>query len=119
MKQFTDEEKAKMIEKIDELDIDITMYRKATNVLDLSLENEDAVEGFIDDPTSPINYDFIEDQYRDEDSYYWVIDLQNNSPELIANSKEQLWVQIDKAIKAKSDDSFYKAIKAKINTKQN
>ena len=65
MKQFTDEEKAKMLEKINELDIDITMYRKATNVLDLSLENEDAVEGFIDDPTSPINYDFIEDQYEE------------------------------------------------------
>ena len=101
MKQFTDEEKAKMIEKIDELDIDITMYRKATNVLDLTLGNEDAVEGFIDDPASPVNYDFIEDQYEDKDSYYWGIDLQNNSPELIANSKEQLWVQIDKAIKAK------------------
>ena len=102
MKQFTDEEKTKMLEKIDELDIDITMYRKATNVLDLTLGNEDAVEGFIDDPTSPVNYDFIEDQYEDKDSYYWVIDLQNNSPELIANSKEQLWVQIDKAIEAKS-----------------
>ena len=102
MKQFTDEEKTKMLEKIDELDIDITMYRRATNVLDLSLENEDAVEGFIDDPTSPVNYDFIEDQYEDKDSYYWVIDLQNNNPKLIANSKEQLWVQIDKAIKTKS-----------------
>ena len=102
MKQFTDKEKAEMLEKIDELDIDITMYRKATNVLDLNLGIEDAVEDFIDDPTSPINYDFIEDQYEDKDSYYWVIDLQNNSPELlIANSKEQLWVQIDKAIKAK------------------
>ena len=101
MKQFTDKEKAEMLEKIDELDIDITMYRKATNVLDLTLGNEDAVEDFIDDPTSPVNYDFIEDQYEDKDSYYWVIDLQNNSPELIANSKEQLWVQIDKAIKEK------------------
>ena len=119
MKQFTDEEKAEMLEKIDELDIDITMYRKATNVLDLNLGIEDAVEGFIDDPTSPVNYDFIEDQYEDKDSYYWVIDLQNNSPELIANSEEQLWVQIGKAIKAKSSDNFYKAIKAKINTKQN
>ena len=101
MKQFTDKEKAEMIQKIDELDINVTMYRKATNVLELNLENKDAIDGFIDDPTSPINYDFIEDQYEDEDSYYWVIDLQNNSPELTANNKEQLWVQIDKAIKAK------------------
>lgn len=101
MKQFTDKEKAEMIQKIDELDINVTMYRKATNVLELNLENEDAIDGFIDDPTSPINYDFIEDQYEDEDSYYWVIDLQNNSPELTANNEEQLWVQIDKAIKAK------------------
>lgn len=101
MKQFTDKEKAEMIQKIDELDINVTMYHKATNVLELNLENEDAIDGFIDDPTSPINYDFIEDQYEDEDSYYWVIDLQNNSPELTANNEEQLWVQIDKAIKAK------------------
>lgn len=108
MKQFTDEEKTKMIEKVDELDIDITMYRKATNVLDLNLGIEDAVADFIDDPTSPVNYDFIEDQYEDTDNYHWVIDLQNNSPELIANNKEQLWMQIDKAIKTKSADNLYK-----------
>lgn len=119
MKQFTNKEKAKMLQKIDELDINVTMYRKATNVLELNLENEDAIDGFIDDPTSPVNYDFIEDQYEDADRYYWVIDLQNNSPELTANNKEQLWVQIDKAIKTKSADSFYKAIETKMKTKQN
>lgn len=101
MKQFTDKEKAEMIKKIDELNINVTMYRKATNVLDLNLENEDAINGFIDDPASPINYDFIEDQYEDKDSYHWVVDSQNNSPELTADSKEQLWLQINKAIKAK------------------
>lgn len=120
MKQFTDEEKTKMLEKIDELDIDITMYRKATNVLDLNLGIEDAVADFIDDPTSPVNYDFIEDQYEDTDNYHWVIDLQNNSPELIANNKEQLWIQIDKAIKTKSADNLYKQRLGlgKINTRQ-
>ena len=40
MKQFTDEEKAKMLEKIDELDIDITMYRKGRQGVNFEEETD-------------------------------------------------------------------------------
>lgn len=98
---FTDEEKEQMVKDMGKLQIDITMYRKATNVLDLNLGTQDAIDGFIEDPTSPINYDFIEDQYEEKSAYYWVIDLQDGHKPLTALDKEQLWKQLDKAIKIK------------------
>lgn len=46
-----------------QLDIDITMYRKATNILDLDVGSNE-FDDFLDDISDPVYYHTIEENYE-------------------------------------------------------
>lgn len=75
---LSNNEKIKLLDKSRDLDIDITLYRRAVNVLGFNSEDLDA---FVQNISSPANYDFIEDQYPDDldSKLYWTFDLQDTN----------------------------------------
>lgn len=103
MKEFTEEEKIAMLKQADKLDINITMFRPALNVLSLNAYDADTITDFAIDPTSPILYDFIEDQYLDSSipKITWQIDQQNGKLPKDAHSKTELWQKLHEAINEK------------------
>lgn len=107
---LSNNEKIKLLDKSRDLDIDITLYRQAVNVLGFNSEDLDA---FIQDVSSPANYDFIEDQYPDDldSKLYWTFDLQDanltgedSSTILTAKNSGEFWEELSRAIEIKEKE---------------
>lgn len=107
---LSNNEKIKLLDKSRDLDIDITLYRQAVNVLGFNSEDLDA---FIQDVSSPANYDFIEDQYPDDldSKLHWTFDLQNanltgedRSTILTAKNSGEFWEKLSRAVEIKEKE---------------
>lgn len=107
---LSNNEKIKLLDKSRDLDIDITLYRQAVNVLGFNSEDLDA---FIQDVSSPANYDFIEDQYPDnlDSKLHWTFDLQDAnltgedcSTILTAKNSGEFWEELSRAIEIKEKE---------------
>lgn len=107
---LSNNEKIKLLDKSRDLDIDITLYRQAVNVLGFNSEDLDA---FIQDVSSPANYDFIEDQYPDDlnSKLHWTFDLQDanltgedRSTILTAKNSGEFWEELSRAIEIKEKE---------------
>lgn len=107
---LSNNEKIKLLDKSRDLDIDITLYRQAVNVLGFNSEDLDA---FIQDVASPANYDFIEDQYPDglDSKLHWTFDLQDanltgedRSTILTAKNAGEFWEQLSRAVEIKEKE---------------
>ena len=87
-----------------QLDIDITMYRKATNILDLDVGSNE-FDDFLDDISDPVYYHTIEENYETDENYYWIFDLQINYPycqtTIKVNTKDDFWGSLITAIERK------------------
>lgn len=103
MKSFTTDEKIAMINQADKLDIDITMFRPAINVLSLNAYDADTIETMAINPANPSLYDFIEDSYSDNsiNQITWQIDQQNGNPAKEAHTENELWQMLSQAISEK------------------
>lgn len=107
---LSNNEKIKLLNKSRDLDIDITLYRQAVNVLDFNSED---LDNFIQDISSPANYDFIEDQYPDDldSKLHWTFDLQDanltgedSSTILTAKNAGKFWEELSRAIEIKEKE---------------
>lgn len=107
---LSNNEKIKLLNKSRDLDIDITLYRQAVNVLDFSSED---LDNFIQDISSPANYDFIEDQYPDDldSNLHWTFDLQDanltgedSSTILTAKNSGEFWEELSRAVEIKEKE---------------
>lgn len=107
---LSNNEKIKLLDKSRDLDIDITLYRQAVNVLDFNSEDLDA---FIQDVSNPANYDFIEDQYPDDlnSKLHWTFDLQDanltgedRSTILTAKNSGEFWEKLSRAVEIKEKE---------------
>lgn len=107
---LSNNEKIKLLNRSCDLDIDITLYRQAVNVLDFNSEDLDA---FIQDVSNPVNYDFIEDQYPDDlnSKLHWTFDLQDanltgedSSTILTAKNAGEFWEQLSRAVEIKEKE---------------
>lgn len=101
---LTDKEKESLLIKARQLDISITMYKKATNILDLDVELNE-FEDFLTDITEPVYYHTIEEDYESDENYYWIFDLQISYPycatTIKVNTKEDFWPQLITAVNRK------------------
>ena len=102
--------KIKLLDKSRDLDIDITLYRQAVNVLGFNSEDLDA---FVQNISSPANYDFIEDQYPDDlnSKLHWTFDLQDanltgedRSTILTAKNSGEFWEKLSRAVEIKEKE---------------
>lgn len=95
-----------------QLDIDITMYRKATNILDLDVGSNE-FDDFLDDISDPVYYHTIEENYETDENYYWIFDLQIDYPycqtTIKVNTKDDFWGSLITAVERKK--SILKTIK--------
>ena len=107
---LSNNEKIKLLDKSRDLDIDITLYRQAVNVLGFNSEDLDA---FIQDVSSPANYDFIEDRYPDDlnSKLHWTFDLQDanltgedRSTILTAKNSGEFWEKLSRAVEIKEKE---------------
>ena len=107
---LSNNEKIKLLDKSRDLDIDITLYRQAVNVLGFNSEDLDA---FIQDVSSPANYDFIEDRYPDDlnSKLHWAFDLQDanltgedRSTILTAKNSGEFWEKLSRAVEIKEKE---------------
>ena len=107
---LSNNEKIKLLNRSCDLDIDITLYRQAVNVLDFNSEDLDA---FIQDVSNPVNYDFIEDQYPDDlnSKLHWTFDLQDanltgedRSTILTAKNSGEFWEKLSRAVEIKEKE---------------
>lgn len=107
---LSNNEKIKLLNKSRDLDIDITLYRQAVNVLDFNPED---LDDFVQDISSPVNYDFIEDQYPDnlDSKLHWTFDLQdanltgeNSSTILTAKNSGEFWEELSRAVEIKEKE---------------
>ena len=107
---LSNNEKIKLLNRSCDLDIDITLYRQAVNVLDFNSEDLDA---FVQNISSPANYDFIEDQYPDDlnSKLHWTFDLQDanltgedRSTILTAKNSGEFWEELLRAIEIKEKE---------------
>ena len=107
---LSNNEKIKLLNRSCDLDIDITLYRQAVNVLDFNSEDLDA---FIQDVSNPANYDFIEDQYPDDlnSKLHWTFDLQDanltgedRSTILTAKNSGEFWEKLSRAVEIKEKE---------------
>ena len=107
---LSNNEKIKLLDKSRDLDIDITLYRQAVNVLGFNSEDLDA---FVQNISSPANYDFIEDQYPDDlnSKLHWTFDLQDanltgedSSTILTAKNAGEFWEQLSRAVEIKEKE---------------
>ena len=107
---LSNNEKIKLLDKSRDLDIDITLYRQAVNVLGFNSEDLDA---FIQDVSCPANYDFIEDRYPDDlnSKLHWAFDLQDanltgedRSTILTAKNSGEFWEKLSRAVEIKEKE---------------
>lgn len=109
---LTDKEKESLLIKARQLDISITMYKKATNILDLDVDLNE-FEDFLTDITEPVYYHTIEEDYESDENYYWIFDLQIAYPycatTIKVNNKKDFWLQLITAINRK--ESILQTIK--------
>ena len=107
---LSNNEKIKLLDKSRDLDIDITLYRQAVNVLDFSSED---LDNFVQDVSSPANYDFIEDRYPDDlnSKLHWTFDLQDanltgkdRSTILTAKNSGEFWEKLSRAVEIKEKE---------------
>lgn len=107
---LSNNEKIKLLDKSRDLDIDITLYRQAVNVLDFSSED---LDNFVQDVSNPANYDFIEDQYPDDlnSKLHWTFDLQDanltgedRSTILTAKNSGEFWEKLSRAVEIKEKE---------------
>lgn len=107
---LSNNEKIKLLNRSCDLDIDITLYRQAVNVLDFNPED---LDDFVQDISSPANYDFIEDQYPDDldSKLHWTFDLQdanltgeNSSTILTAKNSGEFWEELSRAVEIKEKE---------------
>lgn len=101
---LTNKDKESLLLKAQQLDIDITMYRKATNILDLDV-GANEFDDFLNDISNPVYYHTIEENYETDENYYWIFDLQIDYPYcatiMTVNNKEDFWLQLITAINRK------------------
>ena len=107
---LSNNEKIKLLDKSRDLDIDITLYRQAVNVLGFNSEDLDA---FVQNISSPANYDFIEDQYPNDlnSKLHWTFDLQDanltgedRSTILTAKNSGEFWEKLSRAVEIKEKE---------------
>lgn len=93
---------AKLLKLADELNIEITMFQLAREVLTLAPDNYDDVSANI---SNPINYYLDETQIPEylEQKHSWLIDLQDGDGDhcFEAKTKDELWNKLRLAIKVK------------------
>lgn len=107
---LSNNEKIKLLNRSCDLDIDITLYRQAVNVLDFNSEDLDE---FVQNVSSPANYDFIEDTYPDDldSKLHWTFDLQDanltgedRSTILTAKNSGEFWEKLSRAVEIKEKE---------------
>lgn len=101
---LTDKEKQNLLTEAQQLNIDITMYRKATNILDLDV-GANEFDDFLNDVSDPAWYHTIEENYETDENYYWIFDLQIDYPycatTMKVTTKEDFWPQLITAVNRK------------------
>lgn len=91
---------AQLLKLADELNIEITMFQLAREVLTLAPDNYDDVSTNI---SNPINYNLDETQIPEEleSKHSWLIDLQDGEHCFEANTENELWHRLKWAITVK------------------
>lgn len=91
---------AQLLKLADELNIEITMFQLAREVLTLAPDNYDDVSANI---SNPINYYLDETQIPEklEQKHSWLIDLQDGEHCFEAKTEEELWAKLRQAIALK------------------
>lgn len=101
---LTDKEKQNLLTEAQQLNIDITMYRKATNILDLDVGANEFGD-FLNDISDPIWYHTSEENYETDENYYWIFDLQIDYPYcqtiIKVSTKNDFWGSLITAIERK------------------
>lgn len=91
---------AQLLKLADELNIEITMFQLAREVLTLVPDNYEDTSTNI---SNPINYNLDETQIPEtlETKHSWVIDLQDGEHCFEAKTEEELWAKLRQAIALK------------------
>lgn len=91
---------AQLLKLADELNIEITMFQLAREVLTLAPDNYDDVSANI---SNPINYNLDETQIPEEleQKHSWLIDLKDGKRYFEANTENELWHRLRWAITVK------------------
>lgn len=107
---LTKQEKEQLLSKSQALGINITMYMKITNALDLNISSYD-FNDYLKDISSPVYYDTTEETYEDSDNHYWIFDPQVLTPQntftdvtFKANTESEFWKKLQEAITYKQKE---------------
>ena len=94
---------AQLLKWADELNIEITMFQLAREVLTLVPDDYDDVSANI---SNPINYNLDETQIPEklESKHSWLIDLQDGEHCFEAKTEEELWDKLRYAVNLKQKD---------------
>lgn len=94
---------AQLLKLADELNIEITMFQLAREVLTLVPDDYEDVSVNI---SNPINYNLDETQIPEtlESKHSWVIDLQDGEHCFDAKTEDELWNKLRQAITLKQKD---------------
>ena len=94
---------AQLLKWADELNIEITMFQLAREVLTLVPDDYEDVSANI---SNPINYNLDETQIPEtlESKHSWLIDLQDGEHCFEVETEEELWNKLKQAIALKQKD---------------
>lgn len=95
---------AYLLKWADELNIEITMFQLAREVLTLVPDDYDDVSANI---SNPINYNLDETQIPEklEAKHSWLIDLQDGEHCFETKTEEELWDKLRQAVNLKQKDT--------------
>lgn len=93
---------AQLLKLADELNIEITMFQLAREVLTLVPDDYEDVSANI---SNPINYNLDETQIPEklESKHSWLIDLQDGEHCFEAKTEDELWTKLRASLKLKKN----------------